>query len=370
MFAERHSRRASLPDSDWWTAGQFIVRAALLGPLLAAGLSGSGCQRPAAERLVSLSGQTMGTTYHIKYTAESTNARANDPAAVQQGIESLLAGIDRSMSTWREDSDISRFNASTSTDWFAVDGALVDVVAASEKISIATGGGFDITVKPLVDLWGFGSGGARASPPSGADIQATLPTVGFRLLNWRREPPALRKLKPSVRIEVAAIAPGYAVDRIVDAIKALGIGGGVVELGGEVRAWGRAPGDRHWRVGIERPDTSGDVEIQLQLIDSSLSTSGSYRNYLKYSGTKYSHEIDTRTGRPVDHRTVAVAVVAPTATVADGWSTALMVLGSADGLPLAARLGLAARFVDAGDGGPSALETADFARLLSRDVPD
>lgn len=367
IIAER-GRRCSEPvrpvDSDWRPAAQFIRDVAMSGVAVAVALLISGCERSGGEPLVSISGQTMGTTYHIKYAPGGEPTPATAPDAVQARIESLLAAIDRSMSTWRADSDISRFNVSDTTDWFPVDAGLVEVAAAAEAVSVASDGAFDITVKPLVDLWGFGIRGTSGDVPTEAAIAATKQRVGFRLLAWRRDPPALRKALPGVQIEVAAIAPGFAVDRITDLMKAIGIGGGVVELGGEVRTWGQAPGGRAWRVGIERPDLSGGVEIELEMRDKALSTSGSYRNYLKYGGVTYSHEIDPRSGRSTSHGTVAVAVVADTATAADAWSTALIVAGTGPGSVMAEREGLAARFIEVTEGQPQVHLTAQFGEQL------
>jgi FAD:protein FMN transferase len=346
-------------------AVQFIAQRSRLAPWLLVTLLISACQPAPSSRVVSMTGSTMGTTYHIKYVVEAARGSL-EPQQTQPEIERILGGIDRSMSTWREDSDISRFNASNATDWFPVSADLVEVISAAERVSALSGGAFDVTVKPLIDLWGFGQYRGNNGAPTAEAIATARAAVGYQRLHWRRQPPALRKEFPALRIEVAAIAPGYAVDRISDRLAALGAASSVVEVGGEVRVRGRGPDGRLWRVGIERPDTGGGLDVALELTDTSLSTSGSYRNILMLDGKNYSHEIDPRLGRPVTHRTVSVAVLAPNTMEADAWSTALMVLGSEAGLALADRLRISARFIDIVEGASAVRATASFSTVTSK----
>jgi thiamine biosynthesis lipoprotein len=290
------------------------------------------------------------------------NANAPAKSALAEGIERILAEIDRQMSTYRSDSELSLFNASRSTDWYPVSSDLLTVLSTAAVISRRSGGAFDVTVKPLVDLWGFGSN-SSSSPavPSSDAVAAARARVGHEHLFIRGEPPAIRKAVPGLEVDLGAIAPGYAVDCIAGFLSRSGVPAYLVELGGEVYALGRRPDGQEWRVGIERPtDTRTEVDMSLELDGKGLSTSGSYRNYFERDGTRYSHEIDPLTGAPVGHRTVAVAVVADTVMDADAWSTALLVLGSLRGHDLAVKEGIAARFAVLGPQGIEIRSTPAF----------
>ena len=303
----------------------------------------------------------MGTTYQVKYVADD-NAGAPAKSALAEGIERILSEIDRQMSTYRSDSELSLFNASRSSDWYPVSSDLQTVLATAAEISRRSGGAFDVTVKPLVDLWGFGSN-APLSPavPSGDAVAAAKARVGHEHLFIRGEPAAIRKAVPDLEVDLGGIAPGYAVDCIARFLSRSGVRSYLVELGGEVFGRGRKPDGKEWRVGIERPtDTRTEVDISLQLDGKGLSTSGSYRNYFERDGTRYSHEIDPVTGAPASHETVAVAVVADTVMEADAWSTALLVLGSLRGHDLAVREGIAARFAVLGPRGIETRSTPAF----------
>jgi thiamine biosynthesis lipoprotein len=319
------------------------------------------CGRTDGRAIESIAGNAMGTTYQVKYLLEG-NSGAPAKAALEEGIVEILSEIDRQMSTYRSDSDLSRFNASRSTDWYPVPADLLTVLSTAALISKRSGGAFDVTVKPLVDLWGFGS----QRPPSPAvphsdAVAAARARVGHEHLSIRREPAAIRKDIPDLEVDLGAIAPGYAVDRIARFLSDNGVNSYLVELGGEVFGRGRRPDGRGWQVGIERPtDTRREVDISLELDGKGLSVSGGYRNYFERNGTRYSHELDPVTAAPVSHRTMAVAVVADTVMEADAWSTALLVLGSARGHDLATRQGIAARFATLGPQGVESRATPAF----------
>lgn len=313
-----------------------------------------------------MAGETMGTTFQVKYVADSGQG-APSSESLQPGIDAVLQQIDRQMSTYREDSELSRFNASRSTDWIPVSRDLAAVLETAAMISRRSAGAFDVTVKPLIDIWGFGSGPAGPPRlPDAAALAAARARVGFRHLSIRAAPPAIRKQIPDLEVDLGAIAPGYAVDAIARFLSGHGVRSFLVELGGEVYARGRRPDGRGWQIGIERPtDVRREVDISLELDGKGLSTSGSYRNYFEYDGIRYSHEMDPSTGAPVRHRTVAVAVVARNAVEADAWSTALLVLGSDRGAALAQTESLAARFVDLGEQGIEVHATPAFRALRS-----
>lgn len=258
----------------------------------------------------------------------------------------MLDRIDREMSAYRPDSELSRFNATQSTDWFAVSAELREVVDIALRVSRETSGAYDITVEPLTELWGFGPKVHAPRMPYEAEIERARQQVGYGHLHARRDPPALRKDLPALRVDVNSIAPGYAVDKIAEALARQGVDNYLVELGGAVRARGQRPEGGAWRVAIEKPLAAGRAAQQIVgLTAGGLSTAGDYREYFEQDGGHYSHILDPATGRPVTHALTSVSVIAPTAVEADAWDTALMVMGPERGWVLALKLNLPALFI-------------------------
>ncbi|MBI1313731.1 (Na+)-NQR maturation NqrM [bacterium] len=293
----------------------------------------------AAEQFA-LDGHTMGTTYHIVVTG-STEAlpTGRTPQTVQREIEAALQQIDQQMSTWRDDSELARFNASRSSDWFAVSRPVAVVVAEALRIAELSDGAFDPTVGPLVRLWSFGSTPRERKLPDQQEIEAALSHLGWRKVDVRHDPPALRKSDPLIELDLSAIAKGYGVDVVSDRLVELGLPHHLVEIGGEVRARGRKSDGSAWRAGIQRPDSDlGVLTAAIELTNRSLATSGDYRNYFEAAGQRYSHTIDPQTGRPIEHNVASVSIVADSCMVADALATAINVLGPDRGLPLAAEL--------------------------------
>ena len=285
---------------------------------------------PVAE----LSGPTMGTSYSVKL---SPAPKASARQALQRQIDSRLREINRQMSTYLADSDLTRFNDAQTTDWQAVPADLVALIERAAQISEHTDGVYDITVGPLVDLWGFGSTGSRIAPPDEREIANLMPLVGYRHLHTRQTPPALRKSVAGLRADLSSIAKGWAVDKIAELLADLGYPSFLVEIGGEVYAQGEKHPGESWRIAIEKPlHDSREVQRVIPLKGMALATSGDYRNYFSAGGRRYSHTIDPRTGVAVRHRLAAVTVLADNCTDADAWATALMALGDQFG-PIAAR---------------------------------
>ena len=312
----------------------------LLLLLFALGALGAtpGCGERAPRTLV-LEGEVMGTTWHAQIV--ETQAPA-DAATLRRGIVAAFDAVDAAMSTWKPASELSRFNAARSTDWVPVSAPTAEVVALAREVSARSGGAFDVTVGPLVDLWGFGAA-PRTALPSEEELAAARADVGWRLLEVRASPPALRKQRPGVAADLSGIAKGHALDRAMAFLHEAGCRHALVELGGEVRASGRRADGTGWRVGIERPSPDGGaVEAVARLEDRALATSGDYRRYVVEDGRRLSHILDPRTGRPKRHALASVTVVAPRAAEADAWATALLVLGPDEALALARREGLAA----------------------------
>ena len=296
------------------------------------------CQRSTETQY--FEGDTEGTTYHVTVSSLPpgvTRARA------QAAIDAALADVDRHLSTWRTDSEISRFNASASDDWMRASAPFVTVLREAQRVARESQGAFDVTVAPLVDLWGFGM---RVNDPGGepdaAEIAAARAAVGYERLELRSTPSAVRKLAAALRIDVAGIAPGYAVDRICQAFAAMGVQDAIVEIGGEVRAWGRNPDGRPWRAAVERPVAGERSPYTLVELDgTAVSTSGDYRDYRVVGRRRVSHTIDPRTGAPVVHDLASVTVLHASAMTADAYATALMVLGPDEGYRYAEQHGLA-----------------------------
>ncbi|MEM0955480.1 MAG: FAD:protein FMN transferase [Pseudomonadota bacterium] len=335
-----------------------VLRCLVLLPLLAA------CTESPPDP-VRLSGATMGTRYHITWLAA---AEQPDPEAIHSGIEAVLKDVNASMSTWIEDSEISRFNRSPAGDWFALSQPFAEVFGMARLVSQASGGAYDVTVAPLVNLWGFGPA-MGDSIPSDDDIAAARALVGEARLEFDTRAPALRKPAP-MSVDLSSIAKGYGVDRVAEWLEQQGVEHYLVEIGGEIRVAGQSPRGEPWRIAIEKPapDTALDVGRSVQetilLSDAALATSGDYRNFFEVDGVRYSHTIDPRTGSPVRHELVSVTVIHSSATMADAWATALTVLGADAAMALAEKEQLAVYLVVREDDRFRAMVSPAMAPLL------
>lgn len=317
-----------------------LALAPALGLAFGCGAEG-GAAAPA--ELVELSGDAFGTTWHVRFRARAAQPA---PAELAVDVRDVLDLVDARMSTWRDDSELSRFNRSASDDWWPVSTETAAVVATALDVHRRSQGAFDPTVAPLVALWGFGPGRTRARPPEAAQVEALLPRLGADGIAVRAEPAALRKARPWLSLDLSGVAKGFAVDAVARRLAAQGVEDFLVEVGGELRARGAAPGGGAWRVGIERPEPGARrIGWVVGLADAGLATSGDYRRYFEWQGRRYSHVIDPRSGYPVEHDLVSVSVLAPEAAYADAWATALLVLGPEAGWRVAEREGLAVLFV-------------------------
>lgn len=325
---------------------------------LGAGIVLASCARKPAE--IVLTGPAMGTTWTLRAVPATADVRAT---GVEQVVQTVLDEVDVAMSAYRPDSAISRFNASESTGWQEVPEPLAAVVAEALRTGAATGGAFDITVSPLVALWGFGAGEPRSEPPGDDEIAAALALTGQQHLRARLAPPSLAKALPGLALDVDAIAPGYAVDLVAERLEAAGIDHYMIEIGGEVRVHGHNASGAAWRIGVERPAESGRTVARVLELDAmAVSTSGDYRDFFVAGGARYSHTLDPRTGRPVTHGLASVTVLRPTAAEADALATALSVLGPEAGFELAEQAGWAALFIERTAAGLEHRETTAFTR--------
>jgi thiamine biosynthesis lipoprotein len=333
-------------------------------PLVVA-LIASGACRP-AQSPERFDGRTMGTTYSVTVT-RLPNAVPRE--SLQSVIDEVLDQVNEHLSTYNASSEISAFNASTSTDPVVVSPQLLAVVRIATDVSRSSAGAFDITVGPLVRAWGFGETAAASSSATGPNAETIArlrAATGYDKLELGPDGRSLRKAAPALQLDVNGIAPGYAVDLMAERFEAIGVHDYLIELGGEVRARGRSPAGRPWRVAVEAPLSGVRKPYALLELDGlGVSTSGDYRDSRQVGGRRVSHSIDPRTGAPVRHRLASVCVVHASAAYADAFATALMVLGPEEGMALARRLGLAALFIERSPDGALFTEqsTPGFQRL-------
>ena len=291
------------------------------------------------ERTV-FDGETMGTTYRITLTTEEP-VSAGVKTSLAAEFDKKLIYINSLMSTYDPLSEISRFNTTEAGQCQAISAETQAVIDHARILYAKTEGAFDPTVGPLVNLWGFGPERRINSPPDPELIALVSQKTGFHSIRQGCEAAGLLKEK-ALEIDFSAIAKGFSVDYLSDWLVEEGYGNHLVEIGGEIKAVGQAPSGEAWRVAIERPN---QLERQLyqvvQLTNASMATSGDYRNFFVADGKRYSHTIDPRTGYPVTHQVASVTVIHPEATMADGWATALNVMGRESGMDLAETEGLA-----------------------------
>lgn len=315
-------------------------------PLFALALLLAGCFDKTGETR-RLSGETMGTAYHV--VAVDVPARVGE-ADLAAAVEGALAAVSASMSNWDAGSEVSRFNAGADTEPVEISAAFAHVMEGANRIHALSGGRFDVTLSPLIDLWGFGARSPDAAIPPDAAIGAARAHVGQgRLL--KLENGHLAKTDPELSVNLSAIAKGYGNDAVAEALRGLGIDNYLVEIGGDLVAAGRNEQGEDWRIGIETPGATRSVEMVLPVTDLGMATSGDYRNFFEEGGARYSHVIDPTTGRPVTHRVTSVTVLAEDGMMADGWATAMMVLGDEAGMRIAREQDLAVLFISrSGDG--------------------
>lgn len=315
---------------------------------------------------VTLSGPTMGTTWNV--TAITPHNSEGRQAQIKSAIEAALERVNASMSTYRSESELSQFNRQQTTQPITVSEELVYVVRRAADISARSGGAFDVTVGPMVNAWGFGPNGPQAQPTD-AQLDALRGQVGHDKLLVT--PNTLAKQVPGLYVDLSAIAKGYGVDEVAKVLDELGIDRYLVEVGGEVRARGQNDRGIPWRVGIEKPVSEvRAIQEVVAIDDRAMATSGDYRNFREENGVRISHSIDPRTGRPITHRGTSVTVISERCVDADGWATALNVLGPAEGLALAKREKIAALFLVRGaDGEFEEMVTPAFKQIREQSDP-
>ncbi|MBT73262.1 MAG: FAD:protein FMN transferase ApbE [Gammaproteobacteria bacterium] len=294
-----------------------------------------------------LSGFTMGTSYQFQLVDMPSDLT---PEEISADVNELLMQLDTGIfSTFASSSELSRFNQHSANVPFIASTSLIEVLELAQEISIETRGAFDITVGPLVNLWGFGPviWPVDADVPADAAIEAALNRVGFRHLQIDAARSLLVKTA-DITIDLSGIAKGYAVDRIAVYFDSLGVQNYFLEIGGELKMKGVKPGNESWVPAIEAPlDTAPQIYEIIYSRGETIAVAGSgdYRNYFEQDGMRYSHEIDPRTGRPVTHNLAAAYVIDQSAARADALATAYMILGVEEASEIAERNRQAAYFI-------------------------
>ncbi|MBE0351791.1 FAD:protein FMN transferase [Pseudoalteromonas lipolytica] len=311
----------------------FVLLASLMLGLVA-------CSKPVEVQM--LSGAAQGTTWHVSVWSDS----AIDTERLQEEIEAEFLRIDKMMSNYRQDSIIEQFNRNQNPQAIEVGKEIVNLVNIARQVSQATNGCYDLTVKPLFDLWGFSKDVFNA--PSETDIQNVIKKIGLSYIASPTQTSLLKK-QPELSVDLSSIAQGYSVSRIAKVVESAGITDYLVEIGGELQTRGHKPDESFWRIAIERPlpgDRAVHKVIDIKQDDSiAIMTSGTYRHYFDEQGQRYSHILDARTGKPVTHSTLSVTVLDDDPTQADAWSTALLCLGENDALRIANKHKIAALFI-------------------------
>ncbi|TFH90709.1 FAD:protein FMN transferase [Vibrio ouci] len=289
----------------------------------------AGCEKPVEQ--IHLSGPTMGTTYNIKYIAAEGQP---SPQELQVEVDRLLEEVNDQMSTYRKDSELSRFNQSESLESFEVSPQTATVVKEAIRLNGLTLGALDVTVGPLVNLWGFGPEARPEVVPTDAELSERKAMTGIQHLT--ADGNTLKKDIPNLYVDLSTIAKGWGVDVVADYIQAQGILNYMVEVGGEMRLKGLNREGVAWRIAIEKPSVEErSIQEIIEPGDMAVATSGDYRNYFERDGVRYSHIINPATGKPINHKVVSVTVLDASSMTADGLATGLMVLGEEQGMKIA-----------------------------------
>lgn len=324
-------------------------------------LIASGCSK--TDGLVVLRGPTMGTTYTIKIAHK---LKLEETQLLHRQIEETLAQINKGMSTYEHDSELSFLNRQPADRWLEISTPLYEVLNIAHQVYLESAGAFDVTVGPLVNLWGFGPGLQTPKRPKKLEIHNVMNFVGFDLLELGTRP-VIKKNHSGVFIDLSGIAKGYGVDRIAALLGGDGLENFMVEIGGEIRLSGRKFDGSHWNVAIEDPSDTDIASANIfHFADIAVASSGNYRNYREIDEVRYGHTINPRIGYPVTHNLTAVTVLHKKATWADAYATALMVLGPEEGLKFATDRAIAARFVSSTDGEATTFHSPAFLEEVNK----
>ncbi|MGL5107615.1 MAG: FAD:protein FMN transferase [Vibrio ordalii] len=320
----------------------------------------AGCEKSVEQ--VHLSGPTMGTTYNIKYLkAEGIHS----PESLQKEVDRLLEEVNDQMSTYRKDSELSRFNQYQGTEPFAVSSQTATVVKEALRLNGLTLGALDVTVGPLVNLWGFGPEARPDVVPSDAELAERKANIGIEHLSATDT--TLSKDLPNLYVDLSTIAKGWGVDVVADYIQAQGITNYMVEVGGEMRLKGVNREGVPWRIAIEKPTVDErTVQEIIEPGDMAIATSGDYRNYFEQDGVRYSHIINPITGKPIHNKVVSVTVLDASSMTADGLATGLMVLGETKGIEVAEQYNIPVFMIVKTEQGFEEIASSAFKSFLNK----
>ncbi len=315
---------------------------------------------PAPVDELHLTGPTMGTIYNVKFvTIEGINEKK-----LKQQIDQLLFDINQLMSTYIQDSELSRFNQWSSTEPFPMSAQTLEVLNEAKRLGDMSNGLLDVTIGPLVNLWGFGPQSRPEKIPSDTLIKTTQQQIGLDKLtiglSW------VSKADTSLYVDLSTIAKGYAVDQLSLLLQAYKIDNFLVEIGGEMRLAGVKASGIPWKIAIEKPETiQRSVQKLISIGQNAVATSGDYRNYYEQDGVRYSHLINPKTGYPISHNLVSVTVVHPSSMTADGLATALNIMGKEKALELAETYDIAVLLITREKDGFTEYTSAKFAQLVT-----
>jgi thiamine biosynthesis lipoprotein len=304
----------------------------------------------------------MGTTYHIKISEEVPATTAD---LLRKDIEKLLEDVNQSFSTYIETSEVSTFNQYDGVDDREKSAEFITVLSEALRISDITKGAYDITVGPLVNLWGFGPRFTADNVPDQKAIDQASLNVGYKNIVVDVKSNTLKKIKSAIYIDFSSIAKGYGVDKVAELLYAKGLKNFMVEIGGEMQLKGANPQGDKWRIAVEKPDSSSrSIHQVINVTDMAVATSGDYRNYFEKDGVKFSHTIDPVTGYPVQQSLASVTVMSKSCMTADAWATAFMVLGIKKGYDLAIENNLAVLFLVKDGKNIKELKTPEFQAII------
>lgn len=316
-----------------------------LALLLAATCLLLACGAPAPQATV-LAGTTMGSAWTVKVAGDLPM----EPEALRAGVQAQFDAVDAALSTWRADSALSHFNAAPHADWQKLDAELFEVLHYALQLAALSDGAYDVTVGPLVDLWGFGPAPVRSTAPSPEAIASARALVGWQRIELDPQGRRARRA-PGVRIDLSSLGKGRGVDRVAEWLDAQGVHHYLIDLSGKLRAAGRNERGQPWRVAVEKPQAdhpSGQPDITdavVTLRDQAIATAGDYRRYFESGGNHYSHLIDPASGMPIDHGTVSATALAAGCMQADAWATLLVLMQPGAAQELASRHGIPALLI-------------------------
>lgn len=317
--------------------------------------------------VITLSGKTMGTTYHVKYIDDGLVSENSQKAHEQ--IELILKDVNAKMSTYIKDSELSRFNQNTQVNTpIEISADFAKVLAEAIRLHQITEGALDVTVGPIVNLWGFGPEKRPERQPTPEQLAERQGWVGINkiTLDMSGNIPTLSKSVPQIYIDLSSIAKGFGVDQVAEKLELLNAQNYMVEIGGEIRAKGKNAEGKPWQIAIEKPNMSGEraVENVIGLNNMAMATSGNYRIYFEENGKRFAHEIDPKTGYPIQHHLASITVLAPTSMEADGLSTGLFVLGEEKALEVAEKNNLAIYLIIKTKNGFETKMSSTFKKLM------